>query len=88
VGIEAEVNNLDQAALINAAIGKDYDLSFFRNHPDEVATAPNVHGILGPPLPGADPGQPGEASTDDPALRPSRGLATGHALHGLWIDQG
>jgi peptide/nickel transport system substrate-binding protein len=47
----------------------------------------NVHGILGPPLPGDDPSEPGEASTDDPAQQPSKGLANGHSLLGLWIDQ-
>ena len=46
----------------------------------------DVHGILGPPLPGEDPSQPGDASTDDPARQPNRGLATGHSLLGLWIE--
>ncbi len=45
-----------------------------------------VHGILGPPLPGEDASKAGETSTDDKALQPSTGLATGHSLIGLWID--
>ena len=53
--------------------------------PWSIVTASNVHGILGPPLPGDDPSQPGEASTDDPARQPSLGLATGHSLLGLWV---
>ena len=55
--------------------------------PWAVVTAPEVHNILGPPLPGADPSQAGEATTDDPAQQPSTGLATGHSLLGLWIEQ-
>ena len=47
----------------------------------------DVHGILGPPLPGDQPSEPGEATTDDPAMQPSQGLANGHSLLGLWIDQ-
>jgi peptide/nickel transport system substrate-binding protein len=46
-----------------------------------------VHGILGPPLPGADPSKPGPASTTDPSRKPSNGLATGHSLLGMWIDK-
>ena len=41
---------------------------------------------LGPPLPGEDPSQPGDATTDDPARQPYTGLATGHSLLGLWIE--
>ena len=52
-----------------------------------VVTAPEVHDIFGPPLPGDDPSQPGEATTDDPARQPGRGLATAHSLIGLWIEQ-
>jgi peptide/nickel transport system substrate-binding protein len=52
-----------------------------------VVTAPEVHNIFGPPLPGDDPSQPGEATTDDPARQPGRGLATAHSLIGLWIEQ-
>jgi peptide/nickel transport system substrate-binding protein len=40
--------------------------------PWAIATAPNVHGILGPPLP-------------DGGGQPNDGLATGHSLLGLWI---
>jgi peptide/nickel transport system substrate-binding protein len=47
----------------------------------------SVHGILGPPLPGEDPSEPGKTTTDDPAQQPSGGLANGHSLLGLWIDQ-
>ncbi|HVK26694.1 MAG TPA: ABC transporter substrate-binding protein, partial [Nocardioides sp.] len=47
----------------------------------------DVHGILGPPLPGDDPSEPGPESTDDPAQQPSAGLANGHSLIGMWIDQ-
>ena len=46
----------------------------------------NVHNILGPPLPGEDPSQPGDATTDDAARQPYTGLATGHSLIGLWIE--
>lgn len=42
--------------------------------PWAVAEAANIHGILGPPLP-------------DGAGPPAPRLVTGHALHGLWIDQ-
>jgi peptide/nickel transport system substrate-binding protein len=42
--------------------------------PWAVATAKNVHGILGPPLP-------------DGGGEPSKGLATGHSLIGLWIGK-
>jgi len=55
--------------------------------PWAVAEDEDVHGILGPPLPGDDPSEPGEATTDDPAMQPSSGLANGHSLLGLWIDQ-
>lgn len=55
--------------------------------PWAVAEKANVHDILGPPLPGADASQPGKASTDDPDYQPFTGLATGHSLIGLWIDQ-
>ncbi|MBK6857096.1 MAG: ABC transporter substrate-binding protein [Microthrixaceae bacterium] len=52
-----------------------------------VATDANVHGILGPPLPGDDPSQPGDASTDDPTRQPARGLAVSHPLLGLWVSE-
>lgn len=55
--------------------------------PWAIVESSNVHGILGPPLPGDDPSQPGEASTDDPARQPSLGLAVGHSLIGLWISK-
>ena len=55
--------------------------------PWAVVTAPEVHNIFGPPLPGEDPSQPGEATTDDPARQPNQGLATAHSLLGLWIEQ-
>jgi peptide/nickel transport system substrate-binding protein len=54
--------------------------------PWAVAVSSDVHGILGPPLPGEDATEPGETSTDDPALQPNLGLATGHSLIGLWIE--
>ncbi|CAN5741263.1 ABC transporter substrate-binding protein [soil metagenome] len=147
VGVEMDINQLDQAALINAAIGKSYQAMLFRNYPggdpdqmylwyystDETGEAPNlvnfagvdspevdrlldegrsesdpdareqiyqdlnrefgeqvhgiwlaytvwaiveranVHGILGPELPDGS--------------QPNPGLATGHSLLGLWIDQ-
>jgi hypothetical protein len=47
----------------------------------------DVHDVLGPPLPGEDISGPGDAATDDRTRRPSRGLATGRSLLGLWIDQ-
>jgi len=152
-GVKVNIIQRDQAALINDAIGKEYQAMLFRNYPggdpdlnyvwwygggnpvnfggfddpeinallDEgrseadpdkraeiyqevnrefaketysiwswftpwaVVTDSNVHGILGPPLPGEDPSQPGEASTDDPARQPFTGLATAHSLIGLWI---
>ena len=55
--------------------------------PWAIVTAPNVHNIFGPPLPGPDASKPGEATTDDPTMQPSQGLATGHPLLGLWIEQ-
>ncbi|QXC60900.1 ABC transporter substrate-binding protein [Aquihabitans sp. G128] len=50
-----------------------------------IATAADVHGIMGPPLPGDDPSKPGPATTKDAARQPSPGLATGHSLLGLWV---
>jgi peptide/nickel transport system substrate-binding protein len=155
VGVEVQIVQRDQAALISDAIGKEYQAMLFRNYPggdpdinyvwwygegnpvnfggyddpeinrlmDEGRSEPdpekrkqiyqdvnrqfakevwslwswftpwavvedaNVHNILGPPLPGEDPSQPGEASTDDPEFQPSSGLAVGHSLIGLWIDE-
>jgi peptide/nickel transport system substrate-binding protein len=55
--------------------------------PWAVVTAPEVHNIFGPPLPGEDPTQPGDATTDDPARQPNQGLAAAHSLLGLWIEQ-
>ena len=54
--------------------------------PWAVAESANVHGILGPPLPGEDASKKGDATTDDPARQPNRGLATGHSLIGLWVE--
>ncbi|WP_426570807.1 ABC transporter substrate-binding protein [Aquihabitans sp. McL0605] len=54
--------------------------------PWAVVEKSNIHNILGPPLPGDDPSQPGEASTTDKDLEPSAGLANGHSLIGMWID--
>ena len=54
--------------------------------PWAVAMDANVHNVLGPPLPGEDTSQPGEATTDDPAQQPATGLATAHSLLGLWIE--
>ena len=53
--------------------------------PWAIVEASNVHGILGPPLPGDDPSKPGTVTTDDKAKEPSTGLAPGHSLLGLWI---
>ncbi|MEO6627548.1 MAG: ABC transporter substrate-binding protein, partial [Aquihabitans sp.] len=53
--------------------------------PWSIVTASNVHGILGPPLPGSDTSKPGPKSTSDAAEQPSLGLATGHSLLGLWV---
>lgn len=55
--------------------------------PWAVVEQPKVHNVFGPPLPGGDPSRPGPASTDDEARQPYRGLATGHSLIGLWIEQ-
>lgn len=55
--------------------------------PWAIVMAPNVHGVIGPPLPGEDHTQPAEESTDDPARQPSIGLATGHSLLGLWVTE-
>ncbi len=55
--------------------------------PWAIVTAPNVHNILGPPLPGADPTKPGDATTDDASRQPRQGLATAHSLLGIWIEQ-
>ncbi|MCU1498473.1 MAG: ABC-type dipeptide transport system, periplasmic component, partial [Acidimicrobiales bacterium] len=52
--------------------------------PWAVVESANVHGVLGPPLPGPDASQP--SSADDEAFRPSRGLATGHSVLGLWVS--
>jgi peptide/nickel transport system substrate-binding protein len=55
--------------------------------PWAIVSADEVHGVLGPPLPGDDPSKPGPRTTDDPARRPSTGLATGHPLLGLWVEK-
>jgi len=52
-----------------------------------IALGPDVHNVLGPPLPGPDPSKPGDGTTDDPARQPSTGLATAHPLLGMWISQ-
>ncbi len=52
-----------------------------------IVTAGNVHGVLGPPLPGEDHTVPVEAEVDDPGRKPNAGLATGHSLLGLWVSQ-
>ena len=153
-GVTINLVKRDQAALIDDAIGKNYQAMLFRNYPggdpdinyvwwygdgnpvnfggwddpelnallDEGRSEPdpdkrqeiyqdvnrimaekvygiwswytpwaivedaNVHNILGPPLPGEDPSQPGDATTDDRARQPYTGLATGHSLLGLWIE--
>lgn len=155
VGIDVNIQNVEQATLIDNAIAKEYQAMVFRNYPggdpdmnyvwwygednlvnfggwddpelnalfdqgretadrDERQTIyedinrimaskvygmwswytpwaivldNSVHNVFGPPLPGEDPSQPGDASTDDPARTPGRGLATGHPLIGLWIGQ-
>ena len=155
VGAKVTIVQRDQAALINDAIGKEYQAMVFRNYPggdpdinyvwwygegnpvnfggyddpvindlldqgrsepDEekrakiyqdinrefskqvwsiwawytpwaIATDAEVHNILGPPLPGDDPSKAGELTTDDAAKQPFTGLATGHSLIGLWIEQ-
>jgi peptide/nickel transport system substrate-binding protein len=153
-GVKVTIVQRDQAALINDAIGKEYQAMVFRNYPggdpdinyvwwygagnpvnfggyddpvindlldkgrsetdpDErakiyqdinrqfakelwsiwawytpwaIVTDAEVHNILGPPLPGEDASEPGDATTDDPARQPFTGLATGHSLIGLWIE--
>ena len=52
--------------------------------PWAVVTDANVHGILGPALPGEDASK--ASDPDDPDLQPFTGLATGHSLIGLWIE--
>lgn len=44
-----------------------------------------IHGILGPALPGEDISEEIPMSIDDASRQPNRGLATGHSLLGLWI---
>jgi peptide/nickel transport system substrate-binding protein len=53
--------------------------------PWAIVEAAEVHGVVGPPLPGEDASEPGPATTDDPARQPNLGLATGHSLIGMWI---
>ena len=53
--------------------------------PWAIITTGNVHGILGPPLPGPDASKP--SSTKDATSEPNLGLATGHSLLGLWIGK-
>ncbi|HEX2576334.1 MAG TPA: ABC transporter substrate-binding protein [Aquihabitans sp.] len=55
--------------------------------PWAIVTQPNVHNIFGPPLPGENPGEAGEETTDDPARQPNQGLATAHSLLGIWIEE-
>src|SRR5690606_38844324 len=52
-----------------------------------VVTSADVHGIVGPPLPGDDPSVPGDVETGDPTRQPTLGLATAHSLLGMWIEQ-
>jgi peptide/nickel transport system substrate-binding protein len=140
VGIESQLRQVDQATLINIAIGGDYQALAWRNHPggdpdeqyvwwhsglptnfgriddpeidrllDEgrttadpaarrqiyedlsrrfgeqawniwqwwpvwtIGTAPNVHGVYGPPLPDGS--------------EPFPGLALGHNVAGMWVEQ-
>lgn len=54
--------------------------------PWAIALGADVHGVLGPPLPGDDPSKPGPTSTNDPDLQSNTGLATGHSLLGLWTE--
>lgn len=74
----------DYEKLVRRMASQVFDLWLW-NAPWAVATASNVHGILGPPLPGADPSQPGPRTTTDPTRQPSTELATGHSLLGLWV---
>jgi len=52
--------------------------------PWAVVAQPNIHGILGPALPGDDITKPVPAAGADDAHSPSLGLATAHSLIGLW----
>ena len=71
---------------LNTRMATEVHGVWFTYTPWAIAEAADVHGVFGPPLPGEDPSQPGEATTDDPARQPSLGLATGHSLIGLWIE--
>ncbi len=55
--------------------------------PWAIVLGTDTHNVFGPPLPGPDHTQPGETSTDDPTRQPSLGLATGHSLLGMWVEQ-
>ncbi len=147
VGVEMDINELDQAALINAAIGKSYQAMLFRNYPggdpdqmyvwyystDETGEAPNLVNFAGVDSPEVDRLLDEGRSEPDPAAReqiyqdlnrefgeqvhgmwftytvwaiveranvhgilgpelpdgsqPNPGLATGHSLLGLWVEQ-
>jgi peptide/nickel transport system substrate-binding protein len=53
--------------------------------PWAIVERPNVHNVLGPPLPPAVIDGPGLESTTDEDFEPNTGLATGHSLIGMWI---
>ncbi len=55
------------------------------SQPWAVVEQAKLHGILGPALPGEDASS--TTPSDDPANQPSLGLATGHSLIGLWLEQ-
>jgi peptide/nickel transport system substrate-binding protein len=54
--------------------------------PWAIATSESVHGVYGPALPTDDLSEQIPMSSEDPARQPSRGLATGHSLIGLWVE--
>jgi peptide/nickel transport system substrate-binding protein len=58
---------------INRQMGSEVWNIYLFFQPWAVAMAPNVHGVIGPPLPNGD----------DPANR----LSLGHSLLGVWIEQ-
>ncbi len=71
---------------VNQEFGKQVWSMWSWYTPWAIVEKSNVHNVLGPPLPGDDPSKAGQETTDDPALQPFTGLATGHSLLGLWID--
>lgn len=52
-----------------------------------IAERPDVHDVLGPPLPRGGKGESSDGPDDDPARQPSANLSGGNPLLGMWKEQ-